>query len=114
MGYARLQSVGGEMERTGRQRKVISALVEKAKSMSAAELYDLVKTGLSMITTDMTDEEILGLTAELIPMLPGMTLVNQRIPVEGSFSIQNVERIGNCAVLDFETNRKFLADTLKP
>lgn len=114
MGYARLQSVGGEMERIGRQRKVISALVEKAKSMSAAELHDLVKTGLSMITTDMTDEEILGLTAELIPMLPGLTLVNQRIPVEGSFSIQNVERIGNCAVLDFETNRKFLADTLKP
>ena len=114
MGYARLQSVGGEMERTGRQRKVISALVEKAKSMSAAELYDLVKTGLGMITTDMTDEEILGLVTELTPVLPGLTLANQRIPVDGSYSIQNVERIGNCAVLDFEANRKFLVDILKP
>lgn len=112
MGYARLQSVGGELERTARQRKVISALLEKAKGMNATELSDMVKAGLSMIATDMTNEEIMGLVAELIPMLKDLEIITQRIPLDGSYETKNVENVGSCAIIDFEENREFLAETL--
>lgn len=76
MGYALIRKIGGEQERTKRQREVIAALAEQAKKLSISQLYDLVEEGLSYIATDMTNEEILGYVAELAPMLTDLKTVN--------------------------------------
>ncbi len=113
-GYARIQKLDNELGRTDRQRKVLAALVQQAKALSIAELYDLVEAGCGMIATDMTNSEILSYVAELAPLLGELKTVTQRIPVEGSYSYETVGSISNCAVIDLDANRKFLEETLKP
>ena len=76
MGYVMIKITDEEAERTQRQRNVISALVEQAKKLSVAELYDLVEEGLPYVSTDMTDSEILGYIAELAPLLTELKLVS--------------------------------------
>ena len=114
LAYSRIRALGLDFERTERQRKVITSLLEKAKSMNVMELYALAKEGVSMISTDMTDSEIWGYVTDLVPMLTDLKIVNQRIPVDGSYYFSDVGRIGDCIVLNFDVNRKFLADTLNP
>lgn len=114
LAYSRIRALGLDFERTARQRRVITALIEKAKNMNPAELYELIREGASMISTDMTDSEIWGYVAEMVPLLTDLKIVNQRIPVDGSYDFSDVGRIGDCIVLNFDVNRKFLADTLKP
>lgn len=114
LAYSRIRALGLDFERTERQRKVITSLLEKAKNMNLVELYALVKEGLSMISTDMSDSEIWNYVTELAPMLTDLKIVNQRIPIDGSYDFGNVGRIGDCIVLNFDVNRKFLAETLTP
>ncbi len=114
LAYSRIYTSGLDAERTERQRKVIAALLEKAKGMDFVDLYELIKEGLTMISTDMTDSQILTYAGEWIPLLTELKIVTQRIPVEGSYDICDVGHIGDCVVLDFDINRKALADTLEP
>lgn len=114
MGYSLIKKIGGEEERTTRQRKVIAALVERAKMKSLTELYDLAKDTAAMLSTDMTDDQIKEYITELAPMLVDVKVVTQRIPAEGTYSHENVSNLGSCAVIDFDANRKFLEETLKP
>lgn len=114
MGYSLIKKIGGEEERTTRQRKVIAALVERAKTKSLTELYDLAKDTAAMLSTDMTDGQIKEYITELAPMLVDVKVVTQRIPAEGSYSYKDVSNLGSCAVIDFDANRKFLEETLKP
>ena len=114
LAYSRIRALGLDVERTERQRKVITSLLEKAKTMNPMDLYGLVKEGAAMISTDMTDGEIWGYVSELLPLLTDLKIATQRIPVDGSYYFSDVGRIGDCVVLDFDVNRKFLAETLKP
>lgn len=114
MGYSMIKKLGGETARTERQRKVIAALIERAKNMSLKELYDVAEEAAALISTDLTNDEIMGHVAKLAPMLTDFKIVTQCIPVEGSYSYKNVSGIGECAVIDFDANRKALAETLKP
>ena len=76
MGYALMKEADQEVERTERQRKVIVALVEKAKGLSVAELYDFVEAGLRCVSTDMTKDEILSYVAQLVPVLTELQLID--------------------------------------
>lgn len=114
MGYSLIKKIGGEAERTTRQRKVIAALIERAKSKSLTELYDLAKDTAAMIATDMTDSQIKEHITKLAPMLADVKVVTQRIPAEGTYSHENVSNLGSCAVINFDANRKLLEETLKP
>ena len=75
MGYALMKEANQEVERTQRHRKVIAALVEKAKALSATELYDFVEAGLGCVSTDMTNDEILSYVAKLVPVLTELQLI---------------------------------------
>ena len=68
--YARFRGSGaGEIDRTGRQRYVLSQLVNKYKNLSKAELLGVMDDVLPMITTDMSKQEILGHFLNFFPML---------------------------------------------
>lgn len=112
--YSRIRALDNDFQRTSRQRTVLNALVEKAKTLSLTELYTLAKTVLPMLTTDMTDAEILGYIVDLAKILPELTVVSQRIPADGAY--YNA-RIGGRQVLcltesDWETNKQILKETL--
>ena len=84
--YARFRGSGaGEIDRTGRQRFVLSQLMNKYKNLSKAELLGVLDDLLPLITTDMSKEDILGHFLNFFPMLAEAELVSTRIPVDGGY-----------------------------
>ncbi len=84
--YARTRDVGpADFGRTQRQRTVLTTLINKYKTMSIAQLNDLLDELLPMVTTDMDNTEILRLAAQVIPMLADLKLETKRIPADGAY-----------------------------
>ncbi len=113
LSYARMRYVGnGDYERTERQRKVLSALVEKAKDLSISELNLLMKHALPMITTDLDNKQIVSYAAELFPMLPELQISTLRIPADGAYQSTYVREM---AVLlpNLAKNRALLEEVMK-
>ncbi len=114
LAYSRIRAIGDDFGRTSRQRTVLMALIEKAKGMSLMELYNLVRGIIPMLTTDMTDAEILGYVVELAPLLPKLTIVSQRIPADNAY--YDAEIRGNLVLCmdkdDWATNLKILEESL--
>lgn len=112
--YSRIRQIGTDFGRTDRQRKVIAALVDQFRNASLAQLMNTLTGVLDLITTDMTDAEIVGYVAELAPLLKDLKIESQHIPLEGTYSFGDVSDRGivDCIFIDFEANRKLLADAL--
>ena len=75
------------------------------------DLLHLVNDVLPMITTDMSNTEILGYATALLPLLSGAEITSQRIPADGAYSYASVDGM---SVLkpDLEANRQILRETL--
>ncbi len=111
--YSRVRYVGnGDFGRTNRQRTVLNALMEKAKTMSLTQLNNLLKEILPLLTTDLSDSEILGYAAQLLPMLSELTVVTQQIPAEGAYKMTMIDGM-SVLLPDLEANREILAEIIK-
>lgn len=71
LNYVRLRSVDSDRERTQRQRNVLVALANKAKSMSVIELNNALNQVLPYVTTDLSRSEILGQVMNVPSYLSG-------------------------------------------
>ena len=113
LAYARIRKLDadGDFSRTNRQRKVITALLERYRSAGLTEALSLLEQILPKITTDMTQKEILTHTVILFPMLSGMEVLSQHIPAENTYVSRRIEGMA-VLVADLEANRKFLKETL--
>ena len=110
--YSRIRALDSDFGRTQRQRTVINALVEKTKGMSLVELNGLLRKILPLLTTDMSNSEILGYAADLLPMVGNMTITTQRIPADGAYKDAWIR--GMMVLLpDLEKNREILKDCMK-
>ncbi len=94
LAYSRIRAIGNDQGRTNRQRTVLTALINKVKTMDVMKLYDLAYDLLPMVTTDMTDTEILDYVMELGPMLSDLTIVSQRIPADGYYDSVRLKHNG--------------------
>ena len=104
--YSRIRYTGNsDFERTSRQRQILEAIMEKAKSLSLLELNHLMNALLPCVTTNLTQGEVLSLLLRAGEYL-NYEVVSVRIPIDGSW--RNL-RIGGSAVLgiDFAENKKF-------
>lgn len=114
--YSRIREIGTDFGRTERQRKVLTAVINKAKRLSLSQALDMLNQLLPMLTTDITDDaQIIRYVTELFPLLSGGELRALRIPVDGAY--EDVKAIGNLndvLVPDLEANRKVLRDYLLP
>lgn len=114
LAYSRIRQIGGDFGRTNRQRKVLTVLIEKVKTLKTTEVFDLVQKLTPLISTDMTNAQILGLAMDMLPMLTDMEIVSQRIPTGDKYSYAMK---GNASVIvlntaQMEANRKLLEDTI--
>ena len=92
LSYARMRKVGNsDYERTERQRRVVAKLIEKAKSLSVAELNLLLQHALPLITTDLEDTQILSYAWELFPLLQELEIQTLRIPVDGGYESKMID-----------------------
>lgn len=108
LSYTRNRYVGnGDFSRTERQRKVIAELVEKCRNMSVSQMKELVETMLPMITTDLSNKEILGYMMEILPMIGELKIKTQTIPAEGTYKYASIRGM-SVLVPDLAANREIL------
>ncbi len=105
--YCRIRYLDSDFKRAGRQRKVITALLDSCRDKSLAELSGLLEYCLDMVTTNLTDQQILQYTLELFPILKNLTIESGSVPSKGNYRNAN---IGGKYVLipDMEYARNYL------
>ena len=88
LSYARMRKAAGDGEsdikRTERQRKVVSALLEKFRYMSLSELNGWIDELLPMVTTTMTPSDVTKLAAKVLPMVIDLKMTGYTVPMEGT------------------------------
>lgn len=112
--YSRIRYIGnGDFERTERQRNVLNAIFNKCKNLSIPEMHKLLSKLLPNMGTDMTNAELISHATTVLTMASELTIVNQRIPADGTYSNS---RVNGMSVLlpDLEKNRELLANVIKP
>ena len=85
LAYSRIRKIDSDFNRTSRQRTVVMALFDRIKGSDVNTLIDLTNTLLPMMTTDLTNSQILSLVMKLAPKLSGMKIESYRIPVDGGY-----------------------------
>lgn len=111
--YSRIRYVGnGDFERTERQRKVLSALVEQSRELSISELNNLLQSALPLLTTDLSNREIIGYAAKAFPMLADLKIETQRVPMDGTWNYAVISDLDVVRIIDMETNLEMLQKTV--
>ena len=107
--YARDRTSGGsDFGRTQRQRNVINLIFKKCKNMNLVQLNNLLTKVLPMVTTDMSNKEILNYAADIFPMLSGAEIKTQRIPADGTYEYGYSDKGRSVLFVDFKANRDIL------
>lgn len=79
--YSRIRLIDNDFKRTGRQRNVINDLIKKAKKMDLSTMLALADEILPMVSTNLTNSEILVYITRAIPMLKN-EVTQRMLPVE--------------------------------
>lgn len=111
LAYVRIRKIDSDMERGNRQKKLITAIFNKVKSLSLKELNDLANEILPLIVTNMSNEDITNCILELLPLLPKLEIVSNQCPAEGTYSGQMVDIYGvmsGVIVPNLQKNRELL------
>lgn len=111
LSYSRIRKLDNDFGRTNRQRTVLLALLNKARSMSLKDISGLITTVLPMITTDMSNGDMLEVAAKIVPILPELQVTTQHIPAEGTYTYASIHGM-SVLVPDLEVNRQILKDTI--
>ncbi len=111
--YARIRALDADADfsRTNRQRKLLTALFEQFKNSDVSTLMALMEEAMPLITTNMSQSELLSYAAELAPLLADTTLVSQRIPADGTYTLPTVNGM-SVIKADMNAARELLEDTL--
>ena len=107
--YCRIRKLDTDYMRTYRQRKVITALINKAKRTPLTKLIAIMRDIFPLITTDLSPLEITGLAYKGGMSMLLFDIEQTRVPLEdqceaGMHNGQWTE------VLDFDAVRRFLHD----
>ena len=113
LAYSRIRKLdtNGDFSRTGRQRKVMSALMNAYRGLSIKEVVPLAAKLLPLLTTDLDNGQILICAMEVLPYLSQAQILSQHVPAQGTYTDATIDGM---SVLKADTAivRKMLADTL--
>ena len=118
LSYARIRSIDSDYARAKRQRTVVMALIEAYKDLPLDEMLSLMDEILPMVTTNLTNSQILGYAIDCFPVLASAKIQTLRIPVDGTFVGGLVEVRPNYYSwfqhsIDFAANREVLFDIFR-
>ncbi len=107
--YSRIRYLDSDFQRTQRQRKVITAIVEKASTKSLPELYSLAETIIPLIQTNMSSTKIMSLgLAAVKDRVYNYPIVQHQVPAEGTWRSETISGVGSSLVMDMEKNQRLL------
>lgn len=115
LAYSRIRKLDSDFYRTNRQRTVLTAMIDSVRDMNLAQLNTLAQEVIPLVTTDMTNDEILKYIVELAPLLPELTVNSLRIPADGAYYGANKgteEAPMDVLIPDLEKNRDLLREVL--
>lgn len=109
--YCRIRKLDSDYMRTYRQRKVISALIEQAKSADIKTLIDAMYEVFPLLQTDLSKTEVLSVGAQAGYGLLSYEIEQTRVPIEEHMSVDTIN--GQWVeVLDLEKVREYIYDFL--
>lgn len=110
LAYSRNRYLGTDFGRTERQRKVLTAVIQKAPKALVTNAKELMDGLLPNLTTNVTQTEVMKLGL-MVPKALTYEIVQSSIPLEGTY--QNAT-IRDMAVLevDFEANKQYLQENI--
>lgn len=108
--YSRIRYLDDDYHRTERQRKVVSAIIAKAKTLKPAQLIDLAKAILPDVETNMGQGQIIKFGINALGCMKASVL-QQQIPAKDTFKNRTIR--GNAVLVpDLDANRQILKDFL--
>ena len=114
LAYSRIRYVGnGDFERTERQRKVLTALVEQCRNLSVSQLNNLLQKALPLLTTDMSNREIIGYATKVFAVLPDLKVQTQRVPADDTWNYAVISNLDVVYIVDMNTNVEMLRKTME-
>ena len=108
--YCRIRYLDDDFHRTERQRKVISAIIDQAKSMNPLELVKIVEQVLPMITTDIGRNDMLNLGVSAILKYSRYDSQQHQIPAKGTWNNRRVSGVGDVLEMDISKNVELLRE----
>ena len=113
LAFARLREIDSDYQRTNRQRKVIQSVIQAYKNQPLDQLLPVLEETLGIVTTNMENDDIVGLALEMFPMLSSAKINTMQIPAHGTFDQGDVlvrEGLKNWFQynIDFKANRELI------
>ena len=88
--YVRIRYLDSDFNRTKRQRKVISAIIDSAKESDIADLIETGKTVLSYVETDISPLKLTFLAQGALLSYIRYDIVQSRVPFDKKYSSQTI------------------------
>lgn len=111
--YSRIRYLDSDFMRTKRQRKVISAIVEKALTKEIPELLDLAEAVIPLVKTNLDSEKIMEIGIDAVmDKAWSYPIVQHQIPANKTWSSKTITGVGSCLVMDMEENRELFRSFL--
>ena len=88
--YSRIRVLDNDFGRTNRQREVMEALLNKFRNSDINTVLNLINTVLPMLTTDMTNAEIISLAKVLVPVAKTMEINTYSVPASDCYTFASI------------------------
>ena len=109
--YSRIRYLDSDFMRTYRQRKVVTAIIQKARNTSLFELIDIVKDILPVVETDLNPVKLTKLAMGALIIYRNYDIEQARIPADDTWKSAN-KKGQDVLEADLGANQKYLEDFL--
>ena len=107
--YCRIRKLDSDFMRTGRQRKVMTALINKCKRTNPVELYKLMGDIVSRVETDMSPLSLTWLAVNGLIRYLHYDIEQGSVPADGTWKSKSID--GQSVLsLDLNKNVKYLEE----
>ncbi|MBQ1955027.1 MAG: LCP family protein, partial [Clostridia bacterium] len=90
LAYSRIRALDNDWGRTSRQRTVMEAILNKFRNSDITTVVNLINEVLPMLTTDMSNTDILSLAKVLVPVAKNMEINTYSVPASDCYSFANI------------------------
>ncbi|MBE6754029.1 MAG: hypothetical protein E7559_06755 [Ruminococcaceae bacterium] len=108
--YAQIRKIDNDFSRTNRQRVLLDAIVKQCRTLSPAELLNVVETVAPRLTTDMSSTAIATTALKVLPALSN-GMEQMVVPAEGTYEFVTING-ASCIEFDLQQNVRLLKEFL--
>ena len=109
--YARIRKIDSDFDRSNRQKKILSAVLDEVRDLSLLELVNLSNEVMPMITTDMPVEVMFEYIMTFFPIVAQLEVSSQTVPAEGTYKYETIEEM-SVILPDYKANKRILKETI--